>query len=327
MIERLAELNRVLLAATAIAQPGQSITQASVLRQCESTVIESMMPDHRLSINFAGTVGLVATKADRIEVTEMGKEFLALNPEHTYDLTADQKRMLIRNQYLSGINRLGTLQVLKCFTKEYDAQTFRWSESDSQPMLGDRLLIEHLIQLGVLQRRESFLEVNTEYVDAVATLLTDGKGWTPKDIEEYYREKREIGDIAEELMFAYEKERVRRAGGKVECLCINHVSKLRPDVGYDMESFNGQNPGMVHDRFIEVKGARGVHTRFFMSDNEIKVAKKLKDRYWIYFVGGIEKRMRTAKNKPLLFQNPAESILNNPKYKKTPQGVLVEEIV
>jgi len=77
--------------------------------------------------------------------------------------------MLIRSRYLSGINRLKTLQVLECFTKAYGAQTFQWSEFDSSlPMRGGQQVVEHLLQLGLLKRRESTLEVNDEYVEAVA---------------------------------------------------------------------------------------------------------------------------------------------------------------
>ncbi|KKT92440.1 MAG: hypothetical protein UW92_C0001G0006 [Candidatus Jorgensenbacteria bacterium GW2011_GWA2_45_13] len=327
MIDRLAELNRVLIAASTLAAPGQSISQAAVLRQCESTVIESTIPDHKLTIHFAETMGLIVTNTDQMMITDIGKDFVTLNPQHTYELTLDQKRMLIRSRYLSGINRLKTLQVLECFTKAYGAQTFQWSEFDSSlPMRGGQQVVEHLLQLGLLKRRESTLEVNDEYVEAVATLLAEGIGRTLESIEEWLAEKREIGDIAEELMLAHEKERVRREGGRVECLCINHVSKLRPDAGYDMESFDGKSQGMAHDRFIEVKGAKSTKVHFYMSDNEIKVATKLKEKYWIYFIGGINPKARTAKNKPIMLQNPIVRILKSSKFKITHKTILVEEI-
>jgi len=326
MIIRLAELNRVLLAATAIAPPSESVTQASVVQQCETIVIDSVLPDHYLSIQFAESLEFLSSKDDRITVSESGKEFLDLNPGKSYELTSDQKRMLIRKHYLSGRYRNATIEILECFTKVYDAQTFRWSDVDSLPMKGDLLIVEHLIQLEVLTRLPSILEVKSEYVDAVANLLAEGKGWTPEALEEYLAERKEIGEIAEELMLAHEKERVRTAGGKVECSCISHISKLRPDAGYDIASFDGESRGMAHDRFIEVKGAKSTKIRFYMSDNEIKVAKTLKEKYWVYFIGGINKKTRTATNTPLLFQNPVDTVLSNPKYKITPQGVLIEEL-
>ena len=326
MIDRLDELNRVLIAASTIATPGDSISQAAVVRQCESEVIESTLPDHKMTIDFAETMGLLSTTPDRMVITAIGKDFMALNPERTYELTNDQKRMLIRSQYLSGINRLGTLQLLKSFTKNFGASTFQWSKVDGPPLVGDQRLIAHLLQLGVLQQRKSILEVNTKYVDSVAILLAEGRGWSPKDIEELYAEKKKIGEIAEELMLKYEKERLKHAGGNVECLCINHVSKLRPDAGYDLESFDAKaSAGMVHDRFIEVKGAKGTSV-FYMSENEIKVAKNFKDKYWVYFLGGINTKTRTAKHTPLLIQNPVKSISDKSKYSITRQGIRVEII-
>jgi hypothetical protein len=193
-------------------------------------------------------------------------------------------------------------------------------------MTGDSLVIDHLIQLGVILRLPSILEVNKEYVDAVANLLAEKNRWTPESLKEHLAENKKIGEIAEKLMLVYEKERVKKAGGKVECSCISRVSKLKPDAGYDMESFNGKSIGMAYDRFVEVKGAKSTKVHFYMSDNEIKVATKLKEKYWIYFVGGINPKTRTAKNEPIMLQNPIEQVLKSSKFKITHKNILVEEI-
>jgi len=326
MIDRLAELNRLLIATTTIAPSGEMVTQAAVLRQCESIVIESIFPDHSLSILFGEKIGFVKTKAESVCITNLGNEFMSLNPTGIYDLTTDQKQMLIRNYYLSGYNHLATLKLFECFTKEYAAKTFQWSSVDSSPLQCAPWLVEHLIQLGVIQRREYILDVTPEYVDAVAALLTETKGWTPESLNEHLLERKEIGEIAEEIVLNYEKERVRKEGGKVECLCINQISKLKPDAGYDIESFDGKS-GIIPNRFIEVKGAKGTNPRFFLSENEIKVAKRLKDNYWIYFVGGVDTKTRTAKKAPIMYKNLEDAILLNHEFNKTPNGLVIERIV
>jgi hypothetical protein len=81
---------------------------------------------------------------------------------------------------------------------------------------------------------------------------------------------------------------------------------------------------MNFDRFIEVKGSRSPDLRFIWTENEMRVAKKFKDRYWIYFQGGIDLKNRSAKNEPVLFQNPIDTLHKDARIKMTPYGLVVE---
>lgn len=324
MVDNVAELNRVLLATRALADERHSAPSDAVIEQCRSTVIEGRMPDHQLSIQFAAAVGFLVEKAGRVTMTEAGLAFLALNEGASYDLHEEQRRLLLRTCFLQGTLRASTRRLLKGFSPSFKAGTFRWSAIDSAPLEAEEWLVEHLRQLGLIKRDSDALEVEERYVKTVAAFLEEGAGWTEEQAEEYFREKIEIGALAEELVIKHESDRLRGSGHAVEARCVRRISLVRVNAGYDVESFDGAAHDMNYDRFIEVKGSRGADLRFIWTENEMNVAKKMRDRYWIYFQGGIDIRNRAAKNRLLLFRDPVESMLKNAKIKTTAQGIVVE---
>jgi hypothetical protein len=192
MIQDVAELNRVLLAVSELTEEGGYAELQGVIRQCESVVIESRFPDHELSIKFAETIGFLRKNKNKLWITTEGSSFLILNPKKLYTLSDDQKRLLLRGCYLDGAYRLETLKLLKGFTPVFGDRTFRWSEFDDPPLQSEDWLIEHLVQLNLIIRKDAVLEINSEYIDAVATFISEGKGWTAEALEEYLKERREI---------------------------------------------------------------------------------------------------------------------------------------
>ena len=114
-------------------------------------------------------------------------------------------------------------------------------------------------------------------------------------------------------------------GHVIEARCIRRISHVRVNAGYDIESFNGPSPAVNYDRFIEVKAARGPQMRFFWTQNEIQVATRLGERYWIYFQGTVNVTKGIARNEPIMLQNPARSVLRDGNFKTTPHGLIVEE--
>jgi hypothetical protein len=324
VIGRLPEINRVLRAVQVLAGNTANTPLEAVMQRCREIVIEGLLPEHEKTAEFALSLGLLSSTEANVGLTEEGTSFLALNAEETYELSGDQARYLIRRHYLDGALRDLCRELLAAFAPSYGPERFTWSEIDGPELLSPPWLVEHLCQLGVLERVEHGLRTTEAFTVVVGAFREEPQGWTEERLREWLKEKKEVGDFAEELIANYEQQRLRDGGFRVESTCVRRISKLRENAGYDIESFDGVAPDVTYNRFIEVKGARSKNLHFIWSTNEIKIARELGDRYWIYFQGGIDMKNKTAKCKPLLFQNPINSILENNDITKTPHGLLVE---
>ncbi|HTV58940.1 MAG TPA: DUF3883 domain-containing protein [Verrucomicrobiae bacterium] len=323
MIEKLAELNRVLLAVNELRNADGIADLEIVIERCKATVIEARIPKHQVSVEFAGQIGLLLINGKEIRLTDEGLGFIELNPSSQYDLSEEQKRVLLRTCYLHGALRQHAMAVLRAFSPGLGIDAFRWSSYDSPP-LSNEWTAEHMNQLGLLERRDDGWEVRADYTRTVAEFLEEGEGWSEDSFREYLKEKEEVGKLGESLVKAYEVSRLIRMGNTVEARCVRRISNLRVNAGYDIESFDSSSPAVAYDRFIEVKSARGRGMRFFWSDNEIRVATKLGKRYWIYFQGAIDTSKGVARDEPILVRDPVNSILESSKFKKSPQGLVVE---
>lgn len=323
MIEKLAELNRVLLAVNELGDADGAASIPAVIEHCRGTVIEARIPKHEVSISFAEQIGLLATDGAVIRLTSEGVGFIEFNPTGQYDLSDEQKRILLRTCYLHGPLREYARNILKEFSPAIEGEALRWSLYDSSPFPNE-WAAEHLSQLGLLQRRDEGWEVRADYTRTVVTFLEEGEGWSEEKFREYLKEKEEVGKLGENLVKAFEMRRLEKMGHAVEARCVRRISGLRVNAGYDIESFDSASPTVAYDRFIEVKGARGRQMRFFWSENEIHVAKRLGERYWIYFQGAIDAARGTARDEPIMLHDPAKSILRDGQFKTTPQGLIVE---
>ena len=324
MIDWLDELNRSVIAVSELMDEHRTAHRVGVIEQCKSIVIESRLPDHEATLAFAQQLGLLACDPQLVHLTDAGQAFLELNPEHLYELTADQKALLIRTCYLGERLQAQTHKLFQAFQPSYERVSFRWSEYDSSPLEGEPWVVEHLAQLGVLVRGAGTLEVPLEFAAVVDTFRFAPKGWSEEQFRAYLKEKQELGDLAEQLVVEEEANRLRLLGCRLEAACVHRVSKVRVNAGYDIESYDGKSTGLTYDRYIEVKGSREPRVRFFWSHNEIEVAKTLGAKYWIYYQGGISVKDRAARNRVLMFQEPAKSILDDAALTKIPQGIIVE---
>src|SRR5437660_1409774 len=146
MIEKLAELNRVLLAVDELCDVNRTADMNAVIDHCESTVIEARIPNHEISISFAQQVGLVQIEVAEIRLTDDGESFIRLNPGNQYDLSDEQKKVLLRTCYLHGPLRQEARSILKEFSPTLGGESLRWSSFDSSP-LPNEWTVEHLSQL------------------------------------------------------------------------------------------------------------------------------------------------------------------------------------
>jgi hypothetical protein len=325
MIDQIAELNRVLLMINSLTVGRQAIERKTVIEECQSIAIEGRMPEHADSIDFAVEISLLhAMGKKKVLLNHDGLAFINLNPAELFDLTDQQQKYLLRWCFFDGVFKKETKECLKCFEKSEKKETFTWSAVDGQPFGKYHWIVPYLEQLDLLWRRKQNLTVRKEYTTAVAEFISEPKGWTEKQHFEYMMEKKELGDLAEDLIRKWEVERLENAGHAVEAHCVKLISKLDVGAGFDIKSFNGKSKGMHFNRFIEVKGSKGPGMRFFWSENEMKVAKDLGDKYWIYYQGGVKVETGTALYEPILYKNPLVSIKADSKLTVRENGVVVE---
>ena len=97
-------------------------------------------------------------------------------------------------------------------------------------------------------------------------------------------ENRKLGAQAEHAIVEFEKQRLRKLGKFAQAELVKRISAINVSAGYDIESFNGDTDAIFPNRFIEVKATQGTEIRFYWSFNEIRVAKKKKNSYWIYML-------------------------------------------
>jgi len=324
MIDRVAELNRVMLAVAEATGRLEHVRLQDALELCADTVIEGRIPDHRNNVAHAVRMGLLIRRGQWLSFTSRGRAFVELNGSKMYELTADQKNLIVRTCYLGGVLRDPTRLLFLAFAEDYKRNTFSWSEVDSPPLQENTWVAENLVELGLLERTDSGYEVAPAFVQAVGAFRLEGKGWGEEDFQRYFKEKQEIGAVAEHAVLTFERDRLRKLGCVVESESVRRISTLRVNAGYDVESFEGRENSLHYNRFIEVKGSRGSDVRFFWSQNEMEVARKLGDQYIICFQGGVDLKNAVVKNRPVIFHRPLETIPRDARLRVVPQGMLVE---
>jgi hypothetical protein len=123
-----------------------------------------------------------------------------------------------------------------------------------------------------------------------------------KDLEREKENKKMIGEIAENIVLEFEKKRLGKNGHAK----IRRISQEYANAGYDIES---------DGRLIEVKGSTGDEFDIYWSQNEIETARANGDKYWLYFVPGVDIKRKKSKKEPILIHDPITNILESDQYK------------
>jgi hypothetical protein len=126
---------------------------------------------------------------------------------------------------------------------------------------------------------------------------------------------RQLGELAEKYVFDFECRRLERDD-------IMLVSEIDYAAGFDIASFSS-NQSVEFDRFIEVK-SYSLKCRFFWSKNEMKVAKEIGNKYFLYLVD--RSQMHDAAYEPQIVQNPAKKLFSDENWLLEEDGFQVVSI-
>ena len=220
--------------------------------------------------DFGLNLNLYIEQGNRVKLTPKGSSVVDM--KHSgIDLTPEQKKYIVDNCIFENIK----LQNITRFLKSFSQDKCSWSR-----MFEDEISI--LSQFGVIKKIGSFWVIEPDYLDYVEQ-IKEGvpKPMTQKQLEAILAEQKRIGDLAEEFTVEYEKKRLRKKKLNSESKKVQKISTKYVNKGYDVESFSKK--GKEANLFIEVKGRKWDLTSFIISINEIKTAKRLGEKYAIYF--------------------------------------------
>jgi hypothetical protein len=324
MIANLNEINRVLLALCRLTKRQKRIPRGILVDFLKGAVILGQNPEFDPVLDFTSRLGLIAIRRSGVSMTPFGMELLVENVAELYELQPQQRVLLVRRCYLDGPLRSEMKALVKRLSPEPLTGKLMWSSVDSEPFGEIEWLSRHLMQLGVLSADQHLLVVTEHYQETISQFLDEGGDFTEEQMEKNLREKRLLGDLAETYVVDFEKARLAKGGHRLESACVKRISKLRVNAGYDINSFDGSSKKLSHNRFIEVKGSGKPTVYFFWSQNEIQKAAKLGDKYWIYFVGGIDRKNRLVTREPFMIQNPHVRLKSDSEFRVQPNNMLVE---
>ncbi len=146
--------------------------------------------------------------------------------------------------------------------------------------------------------------------DFIYEVQNQSTNFSISDFKAINQLKEEVGRKAESWVINYERERLREYPSLQRK--IEHVSEVNIGAGYDVLSYEGQQltgfPAIY--RYIEVKAVNLGFSRFYLSRNEIEVAKRNLQRYFLYLVHYQNSHEFSVRNLEII-QNPFENLILN----------------
>jgi hypothetical protein len=308
-----------------LSQSKKGALESFVVKFCKEFVLRGTFPNHKETIDFCVDAGVVKRFGNRIQLTAIGERLYSLNPEHKYELNNSQKDFFVKECLLSGDFASKTNQLLTQFVASYSSKTYQWSPSDNLPLRGDPEFLDLIQQSGMVRNVGGVLSVDQTYVSFVRDLRKPTGFVSPDELISRLKYAEEIGAIAEDIAFEFERQRLREAGLLLESECVQKISELDVAAGYDIRSFDGESPKIIHDKFIEVKGSTGKEIDFYWSRNEIEQARVLGRKYWLYFVGEIDRVKKVSMDQPILIRDPYKNIFKGTRFSIECEQMTVRE--
>lgn len=246
--------------------------------------------DYDEVFEFGLNLNLYKEKDSKVMLTDRGLSIIDMK-DTGLDLTAEQKKYIVENCLFENKKFENITRLLKNFVFHKKKESFVIINEKTKKYENE---ISILAQFGVITNKDGFWVMGSDYLDYVEqTRQGISKPMTPKQLEAILAEQKRIGDLAEELTLVYEKKRLKKQKLNFESKNVNKVEYVNK--GYDIESFSkkAKEPNL----FIEVKGRKWDLSSFIISINEIKTAKRLGNKYAIYFWNNLSSKV--APKKPL----------------------------
>ncbi len=271
----------------------------------EKPVKQARMPNYENVKNICILFGLVKIDNNKMALTNLGVQTLELYGNKSPEF----KDFFIKNMFFGPqINR----EIFQIFDKFHtdDNHGMWYPKQEIYGIVTIPDILPILYETGLFEKQNGKVEINPKYIQLIGQ---NDRKITQKMLEAQLENQKIIGNIAEELVLAFEQKRLADAGHTEEASKIDRISDRFANAGYDIESFTSNN-GHIHKIYIEVKGSSGLDLDFYLSSNELAKSKEHGDRYWIYFVPGINIRTHGSSERIITIQDPSKTIFDNSDY-------------
>ena len=237
--------------------------------------------NYRDVLDACQMLNLVTVGRRYVRVTNYGMFYLELmthngnkailNPNST------QKKFLLQLFKSFALSHPNVQKCFEHFQIDFSKDDKIWFATREAVMIWDSLVIE----IGLVRSSGERLEVDALNSSTVSK-IKNKPHVTEDELTNILKHQQDVGRIAEDLTVDYERKRLTDRGRSDMALEVQKISSVNSYAGYDVLSFDGGAQSYVHDRKIEVKGTSTATNRFYWSKNEVRVAQKYGDGYWIY---------------------------------------------
>ena len=149
--------------------------------------------------------------------------------------------------------------------------------------------------MGLLMLLESLNEIQSVDKDIVlsqrlSNKIINNSIVTPEQLEKKLIHQNELGEIAEQFVMQFEKKALVEKNIDLEPI---QISKIDVSAGYDILSYYSNN---IEDiKYIEVKNCDNKYS-FFLSQNEVEMAKATGDKYNLYLYNRVQDYVEIINN-------------------------------
>lgn len=275
----------------------------------DEPVEEARLPNYSEIEKFCNNSKLVEIKGESLHLTKLGKRILDENQDD-HMISDNLKEILIYDCLLTGdIGENITKTLSKFYTSDDERRWYpKWEVYN---LFEIPEILPLLYEVDLIEKKDITVEINPKYLKLINKSKTVKK-LSQKQLENQLQNWSKIGQIAEEIVLNHEKTRLKNEGHLSESNKVKRISDEHANAGYDISSFNGRASDLdISDRFIEVKGSTGSEFEIHWTENEIRKAQELGDKYWLYFVGGIDIKTQKTSHTPVIIQNPFQNIFQS----------------
>ena len=231
---------------------------------------------------YGSLIGKWEFPGGKVEKDETDQKALAREIKEELNIDIEVEDFIDEN-YNEYKDKSINLKVYKCKyvsgeINDTEHKSLKWTKPDDLESLdwadADKPIVE--TYLNSLPRSIKG-HVNFDYLEAEAVKPSDKETVrAAQDYEKAQKAKQKSGDVAEEAVIRYERDKLNNLGHPELAELVKQVSKENTAAGYDVRSYELKEDGSFVEIHIEVKSAKqsSKYVEFFISENELNKFRK-----------------------------------------------------